>query len=74
MIELNKNQQRNQQEQKPYKICLIGEQNVGKTSIIPFSIILDNTINNKALVYVSENQRKGQQTPLMYMTPEQADG
>lgn len=42
--------------------------------IIPFSIILDNTINNKALVYVSENQRKGQRTPLMYMTPEQAEG
>lgn len=35
--------------------------------IIPFSLILDNTINNKALVYSSENQQKGQQTPLMYL-------
>ncbi len=35
--------------------------------IIPYSLILDNTINNKALVYTEENQAKGQRTPLMYM-------
>ena len=35
--------------------------------IIPFSIILDNTLNNKALVYSKENQGKGQRTPLMFM-------
>lgn len=40
--------------------------------IIPYSLILDNTLNNKALVYTSENQRKGQRTPLMYMTSAQA--
>lgn len=35
--------------------------------IIPYSLILDNTRNNKALVFASENQAKGQRTPLMYM-------
>ena len=40
--------------------------------IVPFSLILDNTLNNKALVCVSENQKKGQRTPLMYMTSEQS--
>ncbi len=40
--------------------------------IIPFSLILDNTINNKALVLASENQIKRQRTPLMYMNAEQA--
>ena len=42
--------------------------------IIPYSLILDNTINNKALVYTKENQRKGQRTPLMYMNAEQVSG
>ncbi len=41
--------------------------------IIPYSLILDNTINNKALVLAEENQRKGQRTPLMYMDNAQAD-
>ena len=40
--------------------------------IVPYSLILDNTINNKALVYLEENQKKGQRTPLMYMASEQA--
>ena len=40
--------------------------------IIPYSLILDNTLNNKALVITAENQRKGQRTPLMYMNAEQA--
>ena len=40
--------------------------------IIPYSLILDNTISNKALVYAEENQRKGQRTPLMYMNDTQA--
>ncbi len=35
--------------------------------IVPFSLILDNTLNNKALVFTEENQKKGQRTPLMYM-------
>ena len=38
--------------------------------IIPYSLILDNTRQNKALVYADENQRKGQRTPLMYLTGE----
>lgn len=38
--------------------------------IVPFSLILDNTLNNKALVYYSENQKKGQHTPLMYLDNE----
>lgn len=42
--------------------------------IVPYSLILDNTISNKALVYREENQKKGQRTPLMYMTPDQAEG
>ncbi len=39
--------------------------------IVPYSLILDNTLHNKALVLTEENQKKGQQTPLMYMTEEQ---
>lgn len=38
--------------------------------IIPYSLILDNTLANKALVCGNENQAKGQQTPLMYLTGE----
>lgn len=36
--------------------------------IVPFSLILDNTLANKALVYGSENQIKGQRVPLMYLS------
>ena len=36
--------------------------------IVPYSLILDNTIDNKALVYARENQEKGQRTPLMYLS------
>ncbi len=39
--------------------------------IVPYSLILDNTLNNKALVYASENQMKGQKTPLMYLSGEE---
>lgn len=35
--------------------------------IVPYSLILDNTLQNKALVFAGENQRKGQRTPLMYL-------
>lgn len=38
--------------------------------IIPFSLILDDTFENKALVLASENQEKGQRTPLMYLSGE----
>ncbi|MDI3536383.1 MAG: CRISPR-associated endonuclease Csn1 [Eubacteriaceae bacterium] len=41
--------------------------------IVPYSLILDNTVNNKALVMGSENQRKGQRTPLMYMANQQRE-
>lgn len=41
--------------------------------IVPYSLILDNTITNKALVFSSENQEKGQRTPLMYLTGEKAE-
>lgn len=41
--------------------------------IVPYSLILDNTLNNKALVYMDENQIKGQRTPLMYMKPENVE-
>ena len=36
--------------------------------IVPESLILDNTLQNKALVFGSENQRKRQRTPLMYLS------
>lgn len=42
--------------------------------IIPYSLILDNTLNNKALVLTAENQFKSQRTPLMYMDPDKAEG
>ena len=41
--------------------------------IIPYSIILDNTLHNKALVYASENQTKKQRTPLMYLSGKSAE-
>lgn len=41
--------------------------------IVPFSLILDNTLHNKALVFAGENQRKGQRTPLMYLDAEHSE-
>lgn len=41
--------------------------------IVPYSLILDNTLENKALVFGSENQIKRQRTPLMYMDKNKAD-
>lgn len=41
--------------------------------IIPYSLILDNTFANKALVCGNENQAKGQQTPLMYLKGEKKE-
>lgn len=38
--------------------------------IVPFSLILDDTLANKALVLTDENQFKKQRTPLMYMDAE----
>lgn len=38
--------------------------------IVPFSRILDDTLNNKALVLAKENQQKSNKTPLMYLTGE----
>jgi len=40
--------------------------------IIPFSLILDNTLSNKALVLASENQYKKQRCPLMYLSDDKA--
>lgn len=41
--------------------------------IIPYSLILDNTQHNKALVYADENQLKRQRTPLMYLSGTDAE-
>ncbi|KAF5087255.1 CRISPR-associated endonuclease Cas9 [anaerobic digester metagenome] len=41
--------------------------------IVPYSLILDNTLNNKALVLGNENQVKKQRTPLMYMGSQQKE-
>ena len=41
--------------------------------IVPYSLILDNTLQNKALVYGGENQAKGQRTPLMYLKGDKAN-
>ncbi len=38
--------------------------------IVPFSLILDNTLQNKALVYARENQNKKQRVPLEYLNGE----
>lgn len=40
--------------------------------IIPQSIVLDETLNNKVLVLTEENQKKGNQLPLQYMLSDQA--
>lgn len=39
--------------------------------IIPQSIVLDETLNNKVLVLTEENQKKGNQLPLQYMLNDQ---
>ena len=41
--------------------------------IVPYSLILDNTLHNKALVLGNENQVKKQRTPLMYMGNQQKE-
>ena len=41
--------------------------------IVPYSLILDNTLSNKALVFAEENQEKKQRTPLMYLSGERRD-
>lgn len=41
--------------------------------IIPQSIVLDETLNNKVLVLTTENQKKGNKVPLEYMDKEQAE-
>lgn len=40
--------------------------------IIPQSIVLDETLNNKVLVLTEENQKKGNGLPLQYMYEDQA--
>lgn len=40
--------------------------------IIPQSIVLDETLNNKVLVLTEENQKKGNGLPLQYMPDDQA--
>ncbi len=40
--------------------------------IVPYSLILDNSLNNKALVLHCENQYKKQRTPLQYLSSEKA--
>ena len=40
--------------------------------IIPQSIVLDETLNNKVLVFTEENQKKGNKLPLQYMPNDQA--
>ncbi len=54
------------------KACLGGSSSYEIDHIIPYSLILDNTLNNKALVLSKENQAKRQRTPLQYMGKEQA--
>ena len=41
--------------------------------IIPLSISLDDSRNNKVLVYASENQKKGNQTPYAYLSSVQRE-
>lgn len=56
------------------KECLSGKTHAYEVDhIVPFSLILDNTKSNKALVYASENQLKKQRTPLMYLEGERRD-
>ena len=49
------------------EVCLNKNRSFEVDHIVPFSLILDNTLKNKALVYYKENQAKGQRTPLMYL-------
>lgn len=41
--------------------------------IVPFSLVLDNTLHNKVLVWHGENQAKGQRVPLEYLRGEAED-
>lgn len=49
------------------KLLLNNDHALEVDHIIPFSLILDDTFENKALVYAAENQQKKQKTPLMYL-------
>lgn len=52
--------------------ALVSGTNVQIDHIIPQSIVLDETLNNKVLVLTEENQKKGNQLPLQYMLNDQA--
>lgn len=51
---------------KPIELKNLFSQEYEVDHIIPFSLILDDTLNNKCLVLRDENQKKGQRTPLQY--------
>lgn len=51
---------------------LVGRTKVQVEHIIPQSIVLDETLNNKVLVLTEENQTKGNRLPLQYMYEDQA--
>lgn len=51
---------------------LVSGTNVQIDHIIPQSIVLDETLNNKVLVLTEENQKKGNNLPLQYMLDDQA--
>lgn len=54
-------------------VVLNNDRNFEIDHIVPYSLILDNTLSNKALVYSGENQKKGQRTPLMYLEGERRE-
>ena len=51
---------------------IVGGTTVQVDHIIPQSIVLDETLNNKVLVCTEENQKKKNQLPLEYMAGDQA--
>ncbi|GEM_PF-211119 len=53
---------------------IVAAVNVQIEHIVPQSIILDETLNNKVLVLTEENQKKNNRLPLEYMDSSQAKG
>lgn len=52
----------------PIEMLVNNDRTLEIDHIMPFSLVLDDTMENKSLVYHSENQLKGQRTPLMYLS------
>lgn len=63
---------KNKIEDKDKKAIILNTDKIYEVDhIVPFSRILDDSLNNKVLVFAEENQTKSNRTPLMYLEGEE---